>query len=159
VKFIWKLGNHEDRIEKYLMAQAPALVGVKALQTSSLFELTGKEIDIVKANNPIRHRALTLIHGNEYGATFTPPVNAARGLFLKANACVVGAHRHTTSEHTETTLRGEVITCWAIGCGCDLHPEYAPLNKWNHGHGYLETTAKGEFWKFHNKRIVKGVVV
>lgn len=158
IKFIWKLGNHEDRVEKYLFRKAKELVGLNVMKTRTLFDID-KNIDIVTATNPIRHKALTLIHGDEMGATMVPPVNGARGLFLKANACVVGAHRHTTSEHTETTLRGETITCWSIGCGCDLHPQYAPLNKWNHGFGFLETSAKGEFWKFQNKRIVKGNVV
>ena len=84
------------------------------------------------------------------------PVNPARGLFLKGYECAIESHYHRTSEHTEPTLLDKVITTWSLGCLCDLHPDYAPLNKWNHGFGLLYIDDKG--WKFVNKRIVQGEV-
>jgi predicted phosphodiesterase len=155
---IWKLGNHEKRLETYLRSRAPELIRVGKLKTSSLFEAKKRGIEIVAANSPIKHKKLTMLHGDEYGGGIQSPVNPARGIFLKANECVVIGHRHVSSEHTERTIRGKIITCWSLGCLCDLHPEYAPENKWSHGFGILES-GEGEFWRFHNKRIIKGVVV
>jgi len=31
------------------------------------------------------------------------------------------------------------------GCLCDLHPEYARINNWNHGIGRVETNEAGDF--------------
>jgi predicted phosphodiesterase len=157
-KIIWKMGNHERRLENYLRRNAPELVNLNKLKTTSLFDASERGVKIVESGNPIKYKGLTILHGDEYGGSFIAPVNPARGIFLRAGDCVVIGHRHITSEHTETTINGKIITCWSIGCLCDLHPEYAPLNKWNHGFGILET-GQGRFWKFHNKRIVEGEVV
>ena len=84
-------------------------------------------------------------------------MNAARGLFLRAKACAIGAHSHSTSQHDEPNVRGESLAAWSVGCLCDLHPEYAPLNKWNHGFALLEYRG-GDDWEVENKRIVNGRV-
>lgn len=156
--FVWKLGNHEDRLEKFVMSRTPELLGIEGLTIEDMFKVKEHGIEVVPATDPIQHKALTLIHGNEYKGGFIAPVNPARGMFLKATACVASAHNHKTSEHTEQTIRGEIFTCWSTGCLCELHPKYSPLNKWNHGFSILET-GEGEMWKYKNYRIVKGVVV
>lgn len=39
----------------------------------------------------------------------------------------------------------QVTGTWSTGCLCDLHPDYAPLNKWNHGFAFVEVFNGGKF--------------
>ena len=93
---------------------------------------------------------------HEWGRGISNPVNPARGAFLRAKACVVIGHLHQTSQHTEPNLFGVNLACWSVGCLCDLHPKYRPINKWNHGFGVLHTQDK---WAIENHKIENGKIV
>ena len=156
--FVKKLGNHEFRLERYIMSRTPELLGLEGITFEGIFKTKEKGIKVISASDPIRYKTLTLIHGSEYAGGWVAPVNPARGMFLRSGGCVVSAHQHVTSEHTETNIMSVITTCWSIGSLCNLHPDYRPLNKWNHGFGVL-STGKGKYWHFENKRIVKGKVL
>jgi hypothetical protein len=66
-------------------------------------------------------------------------------------------HNHQTSEHTESNMNGEITTTFSLGCLCELHPAYLPINKWNHGFALVDIDGK----EFHvrNYRIHKGKVL
>lgn len=155
-RIVYKAGNHEYRLERYLQAKAPELFDMPQFNWQSFLELDVRGIQWVPAMHPINHHELSLIHGHEWGNRFASPVNPARGAFLKAHDCTVEGHSHRTSHHTEHTLRRRPISCWSIGCLCDLNPEYRPLgNKWNHGFAYLNA---GSEWSIENLRIIDGEV-
>jgi hypothetical protein len=100
---------------------------------------------------------LCILHGHEWVKGLVNPVNPARGAFLRTIDCTLVGHGHRTSQHTETSTTGRQITCYSLGCLCQLHPDYAVLNRWNHGFGVLDTTQAGE-WRFVNYRILGGKV-
>ena len=106
---------------------------------------------------PIYAGALTLLHGHELQGGISAPVNIARGLFLRAKACAIQGHNHQTSEHSEVDVRRKLVTTWSLGCLCQLHPEYARYNKWNHGFAFLDLE-DGDF-TIRNKRILDGRVL
>lgn len=156
-RIVWKAGNHEYRLERYLMQKAPELFDVEGFDWPSFCHLKSRGITWVPANHPIKYHELSLLHGHEWGNRFSSPVNPARGAFLKAHDCVLEAHGHRSSQHTEPTLRERPVTCWSMGCLCNLHPEYRPLgHKWNHGFAYLDT---GSEWTVTNHRIINGEVL
>lgn len=155
---IYKAGNHEQRLQSYIFRKAPELAGVKSLELSRLLNLHELGVTFVNWCDPIyAGDNLTLVHGHEYGRSMFSPVNAARGLFLRALACSVTAHYHRTSHHDEPDIRGTDISTWSIGCLCNLHPEYARLNKWNHGFMLMNFNG-GDDWDVSNHRIVNGHV-
>ncbi len=155
-KIVWKAGNHEYRLERYLMSKAPELFGSPWLNWEVMCELKRRKVQWVPSHHPILHGKLVLIHGHEWGARFSSPVNPARGAFLKAHECVLEGHGHRTSHHTESTILSRDISCWSLGCLCTLTPEYRPLgNKWNWGFGVL---TPGHDWTYTNHRIVRGEV-
>ncbi|NLF01125.1 MAG: hypothetical protein GX601_09130 [Anaerolineales bacterium] len=152
---VYKFGNHERRYDDYLRLRAPQLLNLQECELSALLDFGG---DCVGWNSTIRvGEHFTMLHGHEFGSAFFNPVNPARGLFLRAKACAIGAHAHQTSHHDEPNVRGESLSTWSVGCLCDLHPEYATLNKWNHGFALLEYKG-GDDWEVENKRIVNGKV-
>lgn len=150
---IWKLGNHEARWDRYLQAKAPELLDVA--DWKNYMRLDDLGVQIVKSGCPIQHKDLYILHGDEYGKGLSNPVNPARGIFLKSSTCTLVGHEHRTSQHVETSLSGISTTCWSVGCLCDLHPRYRPLNKWNHGFALLHT---GHGWEIDNKRIINGMI-
>ncbi len=153
---VWLEANHEYRLQRYLRERAPELYEMPGWSIPDWFHLEEEGLLWVPHGSPLRHRNLTILHGDEWQGGMTSPVNPARSAFLKGVECMIVGHQHRTSEHTETTVSGTTITCWSVGCLCDLHPEYARLNRWNRGFAVLET--KGN-WRIHNFRIVNGEVV
>ena len=156
--FILKLGNHEERVEKYLYSRAPDLVGTDNWEYSNLINASQYGIEIIKDQRIIMLGELPVVHGHEFMRGFFNPVNPARGLFLKGLHTALTSHWHRTSDHVERDVLGKIVTCWSTGCLCDLHPEYARINKWNHGFATIEV-AKDKTYSVHNYRIFDGKVL
>lgn len=158
-KLLYKLGNHDERYEHFIMRKAPELFGLPDLSFETLINNRVEGIEFIGDKRIIQANALDIIHGHEFGQGFFSPVNVARGLSLRAKTNAVQGHNHQTSEHTETNLRGEIKTTWSIGCNCELHPEYLPINKWNHGFATLELDSNGVDFSFKNYRVRNGKVL
>lgn len=146
-----------SRYDRYMKLKAPELLDLPGMELNELMGLEEKGIEFVAHNRIIEAAKLNILHGHEYARGLTSPVNPARGMFLRAKACTISAHNHQTSHHNETDIRGVYTSCWSIGCLCGLSPEYAPLNRWNHGFALLEFD--GHDFEVVNKRVVDGKVV
>jgi len=152
----YKLGNHEERWQNYMRSAAAELIGMKEFELSYILNSRGADVNVI-FKSIVMAGKLPILHGHEFFGGGTSSVNPARGLFLKANkSCVVG-HHHRTSQHTDSDVIGKIITTWSLGCLCGLTPEYAQINKWNHGFGIVNVAPSGEF-DFENFRIYKGKV-
>lgn len=156
-RIVYKHGNHEERYERYLRLKAPELLGVDAFEWSEIYSLADHDIELVSQKRPILLGDLNVIHGHEYVFQISNPVNPARGMYLRAKAHVLGGHFHQTSQHSEKSIEQKVFSAWSTSALCDLHPEYRPLNPWNHGFAFVEIDKDGAF-RVENLRIVAGKV-
>jgi predicted phosphodiesterase len=156
VKIYWKLGNHEERLEKYLRVKAPELLDMEEFNLKNIIQIRGVEGVTVIEKQIIYAGRLPIVHSHEYQNKTTSQVNPARGLFLKSLSSVLGAHSHVTSSHSETDINGKLMSTFSIGCLCGLHPEYALLNRWNHGFASIDIDKK-EF-SIENMKIFNGSV-
>jgi predicted phosphodiesterase len=153
---IFKLGNHDERYEKYIKDRAPELFNISnKFSFKSIYEL--ENWDVIGEKRTIKSGKLNIIHGHEYKGGIISPVNPARGVFLKAKANTLVGHNHRTSQHGGRTINQSNITCWSTGCLCDLHPQYMPNNEWNHGFAIVDMTTDDEFLVI-NKEIDNGKV-
>lgn len=155
-RIVYKLGNHEERYERYMRGKCAELLGVDAFEFASIYQLEKHGIEVVRDMRPIRLGKLFVIHGHEYRFPIANPVNPARGLFLRAKTLAICGHFHQSSQHSERNLEQSVVSTWSTGCLADLHPEYRPLNNWNHGHAIVSTSSNGDF-EVENYRTIKGV--
>ena len=155
----FKLGNHEIRYQHFLFEKAGELVGIEEFEFDNIIKARARGITMIGDKQPMKLNNLWGLHGHEYVGGISAPVNPARGLFLKAKVSTFQGHNHQTSEHTEPTLTGKMVTTWSLGCMSELHPEYMPLNKWNHGFGIVDLDENGEDFEFRNKRVFKGKIV
>lgn len=153
---VWIEGNHDQWYERYLIKHAPVLFGDEYFELPNRLNLTKYGVKYLKQNVICKAGKLDLLHGHTIVKGVFSPVNAARGAFNKAKSSLMIGHCHQTSEHTETNLRGDIITCFSTGCLCTLNPDYDPHNtKHNHGFAFIEIGDKGHF-KVVNKRIFNG---
>lgn len=155
-KIIFKMGNHCERYEHFLWMKAGELIGVEEFDISNILKARAEGIEVIKDKRIIKASGLNIIHGHEYPGAFSP-VNIAKGLYAKGKVNAIQGHNHQTSSHTENDMNGNIVTTWSVGCLCELHPLYMPLNKWNHGFAFVEID--GEDFEVQNKRIHKGKII
>lgn len=158
IKIVYKIGNHEERYEKYIMQKAPELLNVEMFGIENMLDTEKYNIDLVKNNRIIKAGKLNIVHGHEFGRSIFNPVNAARGMYLRGRDNIICGHYHQTSEHNEPNINGEYIACWATGCLCDMHPEYRPINKWNQGFATVSVHDGGLF-TVNNLKILNGRII
>ena len=151
-RIIWKKGNHEFRLDAYIMRQAPELFGLDVLSFKSVYQLDKYRVELVDDKRLIRYKQLFLLHGHEYRGGMNSPVNPARTLFLKAKRSAAEWHFHRSNAHTDKAINDDITTTWSVGCLCGLHPEYMPLNDWQHGFAEIYVDEYGE-WRFKNRKI------
>lgn len=162
-EIIYKMGNHEERYERFLMTQAKDIDGitdpdgVDILSWESVTHSKKYGHKIVTNKRIIKAGKLNIGHGHEFGKSIFSPVNPARGFYLRAKTNFIGGHYHQTSEHIERDLNGSISGCWSTGCLCDLNPAYMPLNRWNLGFAAVEI--EGDQFTVHNKKIMNGRIV
>lgn len=156
-KRFWKFGNHDERMELYLMRNAPE--ATRKTRRTWREEAGADEfgVTIIDQQRPIMLGKLRVLHGHEKGKGITSPVNQARGAFLRLLSSVLEGHGHRTSEHTERTADGQIISCRSTGCLCGLSPDYARINKWDHGFATVEVEKDGNY-VCSLKRIIDGKV-
>ena len=156
-RIVYKLGNHEERYESYMMLKAPEMLDMPEFDFSNLLHFEELGIECVRDKMPISLGKLHVIHGHEYRFAIQNPVNPARGLFMRGKVNALCGHFHRSSSHSEKSMDEKVVTCWSVGAGCGMHPDYMPLNSWNLGFARVEVSAAGAF-RVNNLRFVDGEV-
>jgi predicted phosphodiesterase len=164
---IWKLGNHDERWLMYLLRHGVELCGLNItsmawmLDHASAFSAEPDQklgIKVIEDRVPLSWGKLHGFHGHEVLKGVPITVNAARTAFLRTHDNVLIGHCHQTSNQSETTLSGRLISCWSVGCLTDLRPRYMPVNpRTGHGLAVVERFARGQF-KVDNLRIIDGKV-
>ena len=154
----FKLGNHDERYENFLMQKAGELIGVEEFEFHNIIKARAKGIEVIGEKRVMHLNSLRGIHGHEYIGGISAPVNVARGLYLKGKVSAFQGHSHVSSSHTESDMNGKLVTTWSIGCLCELHPMYLRLNKWNTGFAIVDLDANKEEYNFRNYSIYKGKI-
>jgi predicted phosphodiesterase len=140
----YKLGNHEERYESYMIRNAPVLLQTREYQLSNLLQCYAKGVEIITDQKIVYVGRLPVLHGHEVRLSGVS-VNPARSLFLKTKKTALCGHLHRTSQHNETTLDGKLISTWSLGHLGEEHPKYARINNWNHGIARVEVDGDGNF--------------
>jgi hypothetical protein len=157
IPIAYKLGNHEERWQHWLWQHAPEISDEPCMSLSGWLHLDRHDITLVEEKRAVMLGRLPVLHGHEKGQGISAPVNQARGSFLRLHHTVLEGHGHRTSVHCEPNMFHEETTCWSTGCLCDLTPDYARYNKWNHGFAIVNVHDSGEF-DVENLRIADGTV-
>lgn len=155
---VWLEGNHDNWYVRYLMKKAPVLFEDPYYRIPQRLDLKKYNVEFYEQNIIVRAGKLHLAHGHTMVKGVFAPVNAARGVFLRSKSSMLIGHVHTTSNHSETTIKGEQISTWSTGCLCTLAPDYDPHNtKHNLGFAQIIVEKNGNFI-VENKRIINNKI-
>lgn len=156
-KIYYKLGNHDVRYQHYLWQKLGELQGVEEFEFANIIRKRLPNVTVIGDKTIIRAGSLNIVHGHEFASSIISPVNIARGLYLRAKSSSICGHHHRTSEHTEQDINGQITTTWSMGCLSELHPDYMPINSWNHG--FCTVDIDGKNFSVQNHRIYKGKIL
>lgn len=139
-----------------MIHKCPELLDLPFTSLENIFETDQLGIEVIKDRRVAKIGDLNILHGHEFGKSIMEPVNPARTLYLKTKEhCMIG-DVHKKSEHTEPSIISKsVVSCWSVGCLCDLHPRFLPYNKWTHGFALVDRLDEKKFL-VRNRQIING---
>ena len=154
IPIVYKTGNHEDRWQHWLFQHAAEISDDRRMSLTAWLDLDKLDIELVEDQRPVMLGKLPVLHGHELPRGMAAPVNVARGAWMRTlSTCLVG-HSHRTSNHAESDMWHHETACWSTGCLCDLRPDYAVINRWNHGFAVCTVHDRGAF-DVHNYRVMQ----
>lgn len=142
-RIVYKFGNHDDRLKRWVYEKAPALYDVEEIKLEYLLKLKDFKIEKVEPQQTIKAGKLNIIHGHEYrgGAR----INLSRGMLLKTFENTAFGHFHGTESKTKKRIDGDIVGAYSIGCLCGLNPKWLPNNEWNLGFALVNFETSGEY--------------
>ena len=141
-------GNHEDRLKRYISQNAPELYHLVDFQ--GLFNLADNGIRWLDSAQLLKAGHLNIIHGHELKGS---GINVAAAKYRKAQDNIIFGHHHVTQEYIKKDLNGKIRGSWAVGCLCDLKPDYTGIiNEWNNGFAIVYVEQDGSF-SVENKKM------
>jgi len=155
IPIYFKDGNHENRLERYLIKQAPVLLGVDDFELRSLLRMGEVGIQWIGDKRLFLAGKLVIIHGHEYKGA--GGVNPARWLSLRTSGSIMCGHFHRSSSHFSKSIMDEISGAWSTGCMCHMSPDYSPYNQWNHGFAMVHVN-KDKTFEVENKMMIGGKV-
>ena len=142
-KITYIMGNHEERLEKYVRKNVPELADFKELTLPSFldFDEIGVEfIDnrkrLTQGVGPYRVQGWNVFHGHEFG--ICPLTNPAKRYVDRAKVNMIVGHIHKTDSSVITTFNRDLIRCYSVGTLAKLYPDYMPINQWTQGFAIIE---------------------
>ena len=155
VKIFYKLGNHDERLEKYLIAKAPEIFGIREFHLEILLKCGQRNIDVIDDKRRVMIGGLSVWHGHELNIK-SAIVNPARTLYNKVFISSMISHLHVPSQHNEKRGDKHIVGCWSTGHLGDESPDYATVNKWILGFSKVDHEEK-EF-EVSNYKIINNKV-
>lgn len=153
VPMIYKVGNHEERWQHWLWQHAAEISDDPRMSLGAWLDLDEHGVELVEDQRPVMLGKLPVLHGHELPRGIAAPVNVARGAWMRTlSTCLVG-HSHRTSNHAESDMWHHETATWSTGCLCDLRPDYARINRWNHGFAVC-TVHDGGAFDVNNYRVM-----
>lgn len=143
-ELVYKMGNHEDRYERYLYQRASAVVGIRAFDLDRVLGLEELGYKYVSTKQHTILGDFPVFHGHELPRGMGSPVSPARTLYNKIKASGAVGHHHIFSHHVETMpLSKQSHETFSIPCLCKLVKGYSPINSWNQGFARARIDRKG----------------
>ena len=141
-RMIFELGNHEDRLRKFLWSKSPAMASLDCLTVEGLYKLKENEVECVDYEDGI-------LFNNNFMVTHGDLIRAhssytAKGMSDKHGGCGIHGHTHRLGSHYKRNRFG-VYGWWENGCLCSLDPDWVSNPNWQQGFSLVHFT-KDRFW-------------
>lgn len=142
-KITYIMGNHEERLEKYVRKNVPELADFKELTLPSFLDFDEVGVEFVdnrkrltQGVGPYRVQGWNIFHGHEFG--ICPLTNPAKRYVDRSKVNMIVGHIHKTDSSVITTFNQDLIRCYSVGTLAKLSPDYMPINQWTQGFAIIE---------------------
>lgn len=136
-KIYYICGNHEFRLKRYLLSQAPELFDLEALSIPYLLDLKKFNVIWVDSDDDSSWQDTYVQVGDIFVGHFNRVSKhsgaTAKALVEEKGVSVLQAHVHRTGVYYKTKMNGETLVGIENGCMCDLKPSYMKNPNWQHG--------------------------
>lgn len=157
-KIIWLEGNHDKWYQRWLMKNAPMVWDDPYYTLEKRLKLSDLDIEYLEEKQVLKIDGLHCLHGHTLIRGVFSPVNPARGIFLRAKASTIIGHCHQSSKHTESNLKGQIVSCFSTGALCTLQPDYDPHNT-KHNLGFAHITRNNGNYHVRNLEIYNNQIL
>jgi hypothetical protein len=135
IPIYFKAGNHENRYQRYLFAQAEEFAGLHELQFDKFFRMDHLKIEWVEDWQGMEMGDLLVCHGHELMAG---GMNPSQTTFNKTFCNTLIGHVHRTTNTIKKNGFKKFIHSYSTGCLTHLSPKYYPFAQHNHGFALVE---------------------
>lgn len=147
----YTIGNHETRLEKYVLDNAPQI----ACLIDNVFEIIKTdEIGVIGCSSLLVNNAIIFKHGTRLGNK--SGLSAIKELEAHYLSGATG-HTHRLARFS-TRKSGKRFEWFETGCLCDLDPEYMVNPDWEQGFVQIDFK-KGKLHKGQIIQIVDGKII
>jgi predicted phosphodiesterase len=144
-KFIYHQGNHEFRLDRWMMKH-PDIYGLDNMKLESLLGLNELKIKLLDVKQfSCLNNDTYLLHGDEV---------TRKKLEKPTHDCLYGHFHKTKNVISDVSFTGESYTSYGVGSLCRLDPDYLPYNDWNNGFAVITETEIHNY-RFYNNNIVR----
>ena len=164
-EFVYIMGNHEERIERYLRLHAPEIADLSNFTLPALLSShTDGRIKFVNVREE-GGAGYSIIpgwwafHGHELG--ICPVASPAKRYMDKLRCNFVVGHIHKKDSITVSSgFYDRIFKGYSVGTLAKRSPHYLPINDWINGFAVLEVSSDGKSGKtFHNYHFEYGDIV
>jgi hypothetical protein len=133
------VGNHEDRLRKYLWKH-PELSGLRALELPNLLEFEKLGIETNETAEYVLYKKLLIRHGlyARMHSGYSAKAELEKEFY---SISILTGHTHRGGSIYATTRNG-VVEAHECFCLCTLEPEYIQHPNWQQGIVLAEVTSK-----------------
>lgn len=153
-RIIYKTGNHEDRLEKYIFQKAKEIHDL----ISDLLpnELGLKDLKIEYMTEPFAIGKLWFLHGHEKPGGAYNPEYICNVIWQYVHDHFIVGHFHRKQQKTFKNISGDTFWTGALGYLAG-QMDYAILNKWTQGFCTVDYSSNGHF-RATNREILNGEI-
>lgn len=128
-RIIYSEGNHEYRLRKYLMSEAKALAGLRALTLNKLLDFDSLKIRFQAQDKPYRIGHLMFTHG-EFVSKWSGM--SAKRHYERFGCCTIHGHTHRLGAFYHSDI-SDTFAAFENGCLSTLTPDYVTSPDWQNG--------------------------
>lgn len=147
-------GNHERRLEKFLIERASPLLSLRCLDLDDLLGISRNKV--IFRETDIYVGKMRVTHGVMARAV---PGSSVRGHFARTGTSTLIGHVHRFNKQQYRDHHG-THTLVENGCLCGLNPSYADqFTNWQQGFSVIEYSPKSGDFEVHMHGIVEGEMI
>lgn len=149
-RIIYKIGNHDERLERYIYHNAEAIAKLVTLER--LIDAEKYGVQMVASKQFVKHGDITIIHGHEIN--LSGGVYPARSLFFRTRSNTIAGHLHKRSTYETNAIGGGQIRCDVTGTLGKIRRGYMPHSDACNGFAIIKTGGEVLNYKIENGTVL-----